>query len=363
MSQRPAPKQSFKLTLYSVVIEDRAGEYHEIVLPGRNLPHAIEAAEILFTACGPKPFQPMNLMPPAGSLRSEYAASASKLLNHLFEAYTAVYNTGPDRKAMAKLYDSLEYQIDRAAAFSSPSQEKLKRFKQQRAARALPPQVTEAPPINPDVANPFQPASSLTKRHAKAAADLSRQALNDAHEVKDYLERARAEHIKARKAISRHARSRSNHVRAAINHDFAPLWKQLRAVEAEARDPSLSREQSTSVGAKIRRARASLIRYHQHSLREALAPEKEAKQKALRSNDERYRSHTRTQHHLDRWSKEFQQQQWRGLVSAHHRAARGNETTPQTHKPTYLDRIAARSRLRTRPTLAPDQNNDPEPEM
>lgn len=348
------------VSLYSICIEDNENDIHEIVLPGRSEPHAMQAAELIFASVGPKAFRPFDFISEQEPLGAHYERTADSFLDHLFAAYSAVYQTGPNRALMAEFYDILEYQISYACVIArSPNPAILRTFERQRAARRLPQQIREfsdIPKVQP--ANPFQPRTLLATKHIAAARQLSAIIKQDLRESSELARKVRQEMIATRQGISRTFQKAMSAERSCINAQFDTLRaNQLRLIRTKPDQPQANRLLLDHIA--MSRQQAIKIAHRALNARKAESLEQ------AKTLFDRYNEQDRT---LAAWSTPWLQEQWRKIVEAHSRIRNTPLMTQSStqEQMSFLERLAARARQRSAPDSAqrpaPDQNNNPEPE-
>jgi hypothetical protein len=353
-----------KARLYGIGIEGLDHQLYEIVLPGRTHQHARKAADILYGATGTHAFKPFDLLAEGPSdMGSAYRSALPRILPCLFTAYELLSHARRELRGEPELFEALEYQIDHARRLMRPAPALLRDYFKQRALTRLPPQLGTSLSVR-KAANPFQPASKLTRKALSAASAFSRALEKDAQEIGALKARIDNEHRLARTDISREARRRSAALRRQIGAAFAAHYKALKAPPG-----AISAAPETGmvpIGALARESlRKATVKTHQQALRTAMQPVLAEKRAALAQADQLRDRFYRTDRALTKSATPDLQRQWRAMASDHARQLHGPAQpvpAPNRRKPGFLERIGARAgQLRQHPP-APEQNNLPEPD-
>lgn len=351
-----------KIRLYSVGIEDDDHTLYEIVLPGRTHAHACQAANTLLSFMGPSAFKPLDMMAPhTTDLKSEYARTAPKLLEQLFDAYDHATFMRSHFPARHQIFKTLEFQIDVARSVTRPAPEKLREYIKHRALNQLPAQInTHGSSKKP--ANPFHADSRLTKEPVKAAKSFSRFVENETREAEAFRRHVNSEVIRARKSISEIARKRVKEARALIVDTFAPHYKALRS----ATNKQAPTTEIGNLGHHARMAaRKAVMKAQQQAFRAAIKPILREKQTALAKTDEQRARFNKIDRQLTLTAQPMLQKRWREISTAHARQKHGPAQPalqPQKQPVSYMDRIAARAIQLRAQAPAQEQDNSPEPD-
>ncbi|MBU1210502.1 MAG: hypothetical protein KJ587_04400 [Alphaproteobacteria bacterium] len=316
-------------------------------------------------ATGTRAFKPFDLLAEGQTdLTAEYRSALPRILPCLFSAYELLSHARRELRAEPNLFETIEYQIDHARSLLRPAPMQLREYLKHRAITRLPSQIGPAHPVLRSPANKFEPASSLARKTASAAAAFSRSIEKDAQEVAALKSRIQNEHRRARTEISQAARRRCAALRRQINAAFADHYKALRAPPgALAAEPGHG---MIPIGTLARDSlRKATVKAHQQALRTAIRPVIAEKRAALGQADQLRDQFRKTDRALTQFATTDLQRQWREFASDHDRQIHGPASispAPDQGKTPFLERIGARAgRLRVQ-SPAPEQNNLPEPD-
>lgn len=340
----PPPKD---IHLHWVLLEDDHARTHEILMPARSEHEATSIAELMFVAVGAGAFTPSSLDTPFEDKFTAIQRGHDALLGNLFHLYDLLYQSGPDRRAFATEFGTIDAQVRYLLARKpdAANPQALKRYKAQATIRALPGPIREASTLQRMAANPFEPSSKLRARALAAARALTKSIAIENREVTGFYDRIRDEYIQARKTISATARQRITLERETINATYEPFWRDLRRPGSGSPSKAALRPIITQMRNK--------------RLRETIAPHLADKRAALHKAEMMYRSSLAMRPDLDQWQTEDHQKQWRQVARVYTRARSGPLTEPKApaQAQTFFEKLVQRARTQAPPSPAPEQNN------